>query len=43
VMIGIALATRGLARLSGTVPRLAGAAMVGVGFTVLVSQAIPPA
>src|SRR5215467_10122486 len=39
--VGVALATRALWKLSGVAPRLAGAAISGVGFAVLVAQLIP--
>ena len=39
--VGVALATRALWKLSGVAPRLAGAAISGVGFAVLVTQLIP--
>jgi urease accessory protein len=39
--VGVAFLTRAVWTLSGTAPRLAGAAICGVGFTVLVAQIIP--
>ena len=39
--VGIAFLTRAVWTLSGVAPRLAGAAICGVGFTVLVAQIIP--
>jgi urease accessory protein len=39
--VGVALVTRAAWTLSGIAPRLAGAAICGVGFTVLVAQIIP--
>jgi len=39
--VGIAFLTRAVWTLSGIAPRLAGAAICGVGFTVLVAQVIP--
>jgi urease accessory protein len=41
--VGIALASRALWTASGIAPRLVGAAICGVGFTVLVAQIIPTA
>jgi urease accessory protein len=41
LMFGVALLTRAVWTLSGTPRRLAGAAICGVGFTVLVAQIIP--
>ena len=39
--VGVAFLTRAVWTLSGLAPRLAGAAICGVGFTVLVAQIIP--
>jgi urease accessory protein len=39
--VGVAFLTRAIWTLSGIAPRLAGAAICGVGFTVLVAQIIP--
>ena len=41
LVVGVALLTRAVWTLSGIAPRLAGAAICGVGFTVLVAQIIP--
>ncbi len=41
LVVGVALATRAVWKLSGVAPRLAGAAICGVGFTVLVAHIIP--
>jgi urease accessory protein len=41
VVVGVALTTRSLWKLWSIAPRLAGAAICGVGFTVLVAQIIP--
>ncbi len=41
LVLGVALASRTVWKLSGIAPRLAGAAICGVGFTVLVTQLVP--
>jgi urease accessory protein len=41
LVFGVALASRTVWKLSGIAPRLAGAAICGVGFTVLVAQFVP--
>jgi urease accessory protein len=41
--VGVAFLTRAVWTLSGVAPRLAGAAICGVGFTVLVAQIVPSA
>jgi urease accessory protein len=41
LVVGVALLTRAVWTLSSIAPRLAGAAICGVGFTVLVAQIIP--
>ena len=41
LVVGVALLTRTVWTLAGIAPRLAGAAICGVGFTVLVAQIIP--